>query len=183
METNGRPHPPAETRPAPSRLWLGVVVFGLILMVPVFLALVVFPLFQQETFTSLDEVRPGSIRSMRVHFLVRPEIAAELDGHPDVGPYYAAEADYEALLAPLRSAEEVAGFTGVRGPLLGEYRILTTDNRRSTIRMYWSRDPNSPDDVSARLRFYVGGESGTKYEGGPAVDVIRAAEAAAERGS
>ena len=181
METNG--HPSADAPPARSRLGLGVVVFGLILTIPVILAVAVFPLFQQEAFTSLDDVRPESIRSMRVQILVRPEIAAELDGRGDVGPYYAAGADFENLLAPLRSAEEVAEFTGGRGPLLGEYRILTDTNRRSTIRMYWSRDPNSPDEVSARLRFVVGGERGTKYEGGPAVDVIRAATAAAERGS
>jgi hypothetical protein len=165
--------------PAPRRLRLGAFILILVLMLPISLIVFVFPFFQQEPFESLTELQPESIRSLQVRLLIRGEIDPSLDKQPDIGPYFADPEDFAALLAPLRTAEEVTAFPDAQGPILGEYRILTQENRRGTIRLYWVRDPGAKAETPARLRFKIGMK---KYEGGTAMAVIAAAEAAEARG-
>ncbi|MCZ2343721.1 MAG: hypothetical protein LC104_18285 [Bacteroidales bacterium] len=179
MHTNGHSAAtPAPTSP-PRRLWLGALILILVLMLPISLIVFVFPFFQQEPFESLNELQPESIRSLQVRLLIRAEIDASLEGQSDIGPYFADSTDFAALLEPLRVAKEVTAFPDAQGPILGEYRILTQENRRGTIRLYWVRDPGAKADSPARLRFKIGMK---KYEGGTAIAVIRAAEVAAARG-
>jgi hypothetical protein len=166
-------------RQSRKRLWLGATILALILLVPVILAWFVFPLLAQEPFTSLAEIQPDAIQSLQVRLLIRGEIDPELSNQPDIGPYYAAAEDIPRLLAPLKDAVEVPEFPTAQGPLLGEYRILTQENRRGTIRLYWVRDPSHPSGAIPRLRFKIGTH---KYEGGTAMAVIAAAADAATRG-
>lgn len=180
MSTNGSPTPVAKPPAAPSRLWLGAAFIGLVLMIPIFVGFVIFPLFQQQAFESLDELQADSIQSIEVRILVRPEIAPMLANRGDIGPFRADPVDFAELLEPLRAAEDVVTFPDAQGPILGEYRILLNDNRRGTIRLYWDRDPSAPPDSSARLRFKIGSK---KYEGGSAEAVVRVAAAAEERGT
>jgi hypothetical protein len=182
---------PTGTNPA-KRI---VLIVLLLLLVPVGLALVLFPLLSEQPFDSVDELDPATIKSLNVFLLNR----RELDGGEDVGPYTAAPEDYPALLAPLKGATRVDEFPGVRGPLLGEYRVRTTTGRRGTIRLYWVKFPGSEIGLGgavgsaglwwaveaghapvARLRFQVGER---KFVGGSASEVIRVAEAAAPRGT
>ena len=171
-------HPILPRRPR-QRIWLGAGILGLVLLVPVILALFVFPLLSQEPFTSLAEIQPAAIQSLQVRLLIRGEIDPQLANQPDIGPYYAALEDFPKLLAPLQEAVEVPEFPSAQGPLLGEYRILTKENRRGTIRLYWMRDPATSAGSMARLRFKIGTH---KYEGGQALAVIQAAADAAQRG-
>ena len=187
----------APARPKPRtarRLVVGVL---LVLLVPIVLAFVLFPLLQEQPFDSASDIDPTAVQSLRVFVLNRKE----LDGGQDVGPYLAATGDYSALLAPLREAREVATYPDARGPWLAEYRVLLTSGRRGTIRLYWSRPSGGwkggPTFASVGgaaalgeaaeaghvppvvLRFQIGPR---KYEGGSAAELIRTAEAAAARG-
>lgn len=185
MHANGRPPDPTPDPTAPSpavlspagpRVVRRIVLFSLaFLLVPVGLIFLVFPYLLDEPFTSVDDLDPAKVRSLRVHLLNR----TELDGGADVGPFHAAAADFAGLLAPVRAVPEVPDFPNARGPWLGEFRVLTTDGRRGRIRFYWVRDPHHPSDPP-RLRFQIGG---TKFEGGRVADVIAAAEAAEPRGT
>ena len=184
MHTNGQPLPPrpggstGPHAPPPAggntarRITLFVLGF---LAVPVALIFLVFPFLSDEPFATVDELAPQNIASLRVSVVNR----AELDGGEDVGPYLAAEADFAALLAPLKSVPEVEQFPNARGPWLGEYRVMTREGRRGRVRFYWVRDPHAPD-VPPRLRFQVGER---KFEGGRADALVKAAEAAKDRGT
>jgi len=189
---------PDPVRPKPRttrRLVVGVL---LVLLVPLVLAFVLFPLLQEQPFDAVGDIDPTAVQSLRVFVLNRKE----LDGGEDVGPYLAAAEDYTALLAPLREAREVPTFPDARGPWLAEYRVLLTSGRRGTIRLYWSRPSGTwkggPALAAAGgtaalgeaataghvppvvLRFQIGSR---KYEGGTAIELIRAAETAAARGT
>ena len=106
---------------------------------------------------------------LRVHVLNRQG----LDNGRDIGPYPAGPAAVPGLLAVLKPVPEVADFDGARGPLLGEYRVVTTAGRKGTIRFYWQRPGGDPDAVP-RLRFQIGPH---KFQGGTAAALIAAAEA------
>jgi hypothetical protein len=174
-------------------LWIALGVL-LVLLLPVGLATLLFPLLQGQPFESPGEIRPEAIESLRVFLLNR----RELDGGADVGPYFAAESDYDALLAPIQAVPWVADFPDARGPWLGEYRIVTKDGRKGTIRFYWTAPlplPAMPpvrltlgqNEITVlpaltwphRLRFQIGPN---KFEGGDTASLIRAAEACASRG-
>jgi hypothetical protein len=180
MHTNGQhlpPRPAGTTEPpggsnVARRITLIVLGF---LVVPVALIFLVFPFLFDEPFATVDELAPENIASLRVTLVNR----SELDGGEDVGPYLAANADFAGLLAPFKSIPEVEQFPNARGPWLGEFRVLTKDGRRGRIRFYWVRDPQTPE-IPARLRFQVGER---KFEGGRADTLIKAAEAAKERGT
>lgn len=179
MHTNGQPAAAPIPASPPRRIWLGALILILVLMLPISLIVFVFPFFQQEPFDSLTELQPESIRSLQVRLLIRAEIDPSLAGQSDIGPYFADPADFAALLAPLRSAKEVTAFPDAQGPILGEYRVLTQENRRGTIRLYWVRDPGAKSETPARLRFKIGMK---KYEGGTAMAVVHAVADAAARG-
>jgi hypothetical protein len=170
---------------------LGVLV---VLLLPIVLATLLFPLLQEQPFESPEDIRPEKIESLRVFLLNR----RELDGGEDVGPYFAAESDYATLLAPLQDVPSVADFPDARGPWLGEYRIVTRDGRKGTIRFYWTKPLQLPEvrpvrfsvgelDLEVfpaltwphRLRFQIGEH---KFEGGETATLIRAAELCAQRG-
>ena len=145
---------------------------GLILLIPVGLFFVVFPLLMEQPFDSVDEVKPENIRSLRVKILNR----SKFDGGDDLGPYIADPADYAVLLKPLETVPTIADFPDARGPWLGEYRIVTNDGRRGTIMFYYqSRTP----EMVPQLRFQIGS---IKFQGGQARAVIDAATTAAARG-
>lgn len=189
---------PAPARPKPRtarRLVVGVL---LVLLVPVGLAVFLFPLMTAQPFDAVEEIDPAEVTSLRVFVMNRKEF----DGGQDVGPYLAAAEDYPALLAPLRAAREVGPFADARGPWLAEYRVLLTSGRRGTIRVYWSRPSGRWRGDAAfaamggaaalaeaeegghvpptALRFQIGPR---KYEGGSAVELVRAAESGAARGT
>lgn len=188
--------PPARGRSVGRRVAVGV---GLILLVPVGLAVIVFPFLADQPFETVADIRPEEVRSVRVWMLNR----TELDGGPDVGPFIAARNDLPALLAPLAGATDVSQYPDARGPWLGEYRIRTVTGRRGTIRLYWTRRPVEIAHLTAvgaaggglafdsavsraelrptevRLRFQIGDK---RYDGGSAHALIAAVEAAAARG-
>lgn len=188
--------PPARPKPRTAR-WVVVGVL-LVLLLPLLVAFVLVPLLLEQPFESAEEIDPDAVKSLRVFVLNRKE----LDGGRDVGPYLAAAGDYPALLAPLREAREVGSFPDARGPWLAEYRVLLKSGRKGTIRLYWSRPPGGWKGATAfaaagggaalagaveaghappvTLRFQIGPR---RYEGGSAAGLIRAAEAAAERGT
>lgn len=153
------------TRPAGSSTGKRIVLLVLLMMVvPLTLAVVVFPFLREQPFDSVDELTPETIHSMRVWLLNRKE----LDGGKDIGPYYVAPEDYAALLGPLKAVPEVEQFPDARGPWLGEVRIRTTTGRKGTIRLYWSKPTSAP----ARLRFVIGEH---KYEGERVEEFIKQA--------
>jgi hypothetical protein len=188
--------PPPRPKPRTMR-WVVVGVL-VVLLLPAVVAFVLVPLLLEQPFESAEEIDPAAVKQLRVFVLNRKE----LDGGRDVGPYLAAAEDYPALLAPLREAHEVTSFPDARGPWLAEYRVLLTSGRKGTIRLYWSRPQGgwagAPAFAAAgggaavtaaaearqvppvTLRFQIGPR---KYEGGSATGLIRAAEAAAERGT
>lgn len=175
------------------------IVAGLLLLLPVGLAVGVFPFLVEQPFDSVEQIRPEHVRSVRVWVLNR----TDLDGGPDVGPFVAAAGDIQPLLAPLANAAEVSDYLDARGPWLGEYRIRTVTGRRGTIRLYWTRRPaelasltvvgavaggalyeRSVDraelrPTEVRLRFQIGDK---RYDGGSAHALIAAVEDAASRG-
>ncbi len=172
MDPDPRPietAPPSAGPHVTRRIVLYVLAF---LLVPVVLAVGLFPYLLDEPFSSVDDLDPAKIRSLRVYLLNR----GELDGGEDIGPYYAAESDFPSLLKPLREVPEVQEFPNARGPWLGEYRILTQDGRRGRIRFYYVR-PGGNREAPARLRFQIGDK---KFEGGRADTIVQAAEAARE---
>jgi hypothetical protein len=176
MSTDARP-----VRPRTGRRTALLVLLLVLLVVPAVYLLaffVVIPLLQGQPFQSPAELRAEDIKSLRVHLLNRKE----LDQGEDVGPYYADPADYEALLAPLKTAAEVGQYPDARGPFLGEYRVLLNTGRKGTIKLYWSRSPGpatKDGPPPARLRFEIGGH---KFEGGPAGALIQVVEECAARG-
>jgi hypothetical protein len=189
---------PAKGRSVGRRV---AVVAGLLLLLPVGLAVGVFPFLTDQPFDAVTDIRPADVQSVRVWMLNR----TELDGGPDVGPFLAAREDWPALLAPLTGARDVSesNFPDARGPWLGEYRIRTVTGRRGTVRLYWTRRPVEMADLAAvgavgggpafdqsirrvelrptevRLRFQIGDKW---YDGGSAHTLIAAVEAAAPRG-
>jgi hypothetical protein len=169
------------TRPRTARKVTLAVFLAFFLLVPVVYGLVFFvviPLLQGRAFDTPAELTAGDIESLRVHLLNRKE----LDGGEDVGPYFAAPEDFEALLAPLKAAEEVGEFPDAQGPFLGEYRVVLKSGRKEPIRLYWSRPPGvQPDGTPhpARLRFKIGNRL---FEGAAAQAVVHAALASEPRG-
>ena len=159
--------PDAAVVPRPNygpKLVLGLAV---VLVVPLVLILVVFPLILTQPFDRVEDLNPADVASLRVQVLDRQH----LDNGPDIGPYVAAESAVPALLAVLKPVPEVDEFVDARGPLLGEYRILTTAGRKGTIRFYWQRPGGNPN-AEPRLRFVIGPH---KFEGGAAAGFIAAA--------
>ena len=157
--------PPARPNYGP-RLVLGLAV---VLVVPLVLILVVFPLLLTQPFDRVEDLNPAEVASLRVHVLNRQYV----DNGDDIGPYAAPAEAVPALLAVLAPVPEVAEFADARGPLLGEYRVVTTAGRKGTIRFYWQRPGGDPAAVP-RLRFQIGPH---KFEGGTAAALIAAAEA------
>lgn len=145
---------------------------GLILLIPVALFFIVFPLLMEQSFDSVEQLKAENIRSLRVQILNRSEI----DGGDDVGPFLADPVDYPLLLAPLAAVPTTPEFADARGPWLGDYRIVTNDGRRGTIKFYYHK--LTPTAVPA-LRFQIGG---IKYEGSQAKAVIDAVTTASARG-
>lgn len=184
MEGNGRPirrdprdddpWGPSFNEPAPARtgngLRIAAFLFALML-IPVLSAALIFPGLSGQAFQSVSEIDPTQIKWMSVRMLNR----AELDGGPDVGPYYAAPEDYAKLLEPLKAVPAVPDFDGAKGPWLGEYRIMVANGRRATIRFYWHRDPRNASDTPAKLRFAIGDK---KYERDTAAALVLVAAAA-----
>lgn len=168
-----------------------------LLIVPVLLALVVFPSLSDLPFESVTQLDPAEVESLTVRLLNR----TELDGGDDVGPYYAAPEDIARLLAPLRGVPEVAGFPDARGPWLGEYRVRTRAGSKGTIRLYWVRSAEDERALpgfealygeaayrsataalqlpAARLRIEIGHHT---FEGYAVAELIRAVEAGQSRG-
>jgi hypothetical protein len=110
-----------------------------------------------------------------VHLLNRQEV----DKGEDVGPFYADPADIPTLLDALRAATPVPAWDGARGPWLGEFRVMTTEGRRGTIRLYWHRPPQREADSVPTLRVQVGPNL---FEGGDLRQVIAIAEESQKRG-
>lgn len=168
------------------------VALSLAVLLPVGLAVGLFPLMSGGPFDSLDTIDPTTVAGLRVHVLNR----AGLDGGEDVGPFEAASADYPALLSPLHGLTPLASRPEVVGPWLGEYRIRTLGSRRATIRLYWTKRPDTGQTVTPAaiagpavvhgrpelvpgmfaLRAQVGGNW---FEGGQPLTLIAAVEAAA----
>ena len=144
-----------------------VVGLAVVMLLPLTLIFVVFPLFASEPFTSVEELEPENIASLRVQLLNRQGI----DDGPDVGPYSAKPGDVPGLLDALRSAPEVENFDGARGPWLGEYRVVTKTGRRGTVRFYWQ--PAMAPGGSQTLRYKIGER---KFEGGDLKRLIAAIE-------
>ena len=160
------------TRSHGPKLVLGLVI---VMLVPLALIFGLFPLLVDGAFDRVEELEAGNIRSLQVHILNRQGV----DDGPDVRPYSAAPEDFGPLLAAVKQVPEVADFSGVRGPWLGEYRVVTTAGRRGTIRFYWQPSPTGDPRAEPVLRFQIGPH---KFEGGGARRLIAAAEAAQERG-
>jgi hypothetical protein len=153
---------------------IALVVF-LLMLIPVLSAALIFPAFNSQAFNSVGEIDPAQIKWLTVRLYNR----AELDGGGDVGPYYASSEDYAKLLAPLESVPAVEEFVGARGPWLGEYRVMMTNGRRATIKLYWQRRPQDPPTAPVKLRFQVGDH---RYEGGTAAEVTTVAVECETRG-
>lgn len=173
-----------------------LVALSLAVLLPVGLAVGLFPLLAGSPFDSPDAIEPAAVAGLRVHVLNR----AGLDGGEDVGPFQANPADFPALLAPLRGLAPLADKPDVVGPWLGEYRVRTPQGRRATVRLYWTQRPDTgqadtpaaaagpavlrgrPELVPGAfaLRVQVGGRW---FEGGQPLAVVAAAEAAAARGT
>lgn len=168
-----------------------------LMLLPVGLAVLVFPLLAGSPFDSVEAIDPARVKSLRVFVLNRKEF----DGGEDVGPYLARSEDVRSLLRPLAGLTPLDAPPGnARGPWLGEYRVRTDAGRRGTVRFYWSRRPdtgqaNTPAAVAGpavlngrpelvpgayALRVVVGDRW---YEGGNPLAVIAAAEAAAKAGT
>jgi len=160
----------ATTRPRHTKKLL--LFLGLILLVPVALLFLVFPLLMEQPFDSVEQLKTENIRSLRVQILNRSQI----DGGDDLGPFLADPADYAMLLAPLSAVPTIADYPDARGPWIGDYRILTNNGRRGTIKFYFHK--LTPTAVPA-LRFQIGQ---IKYEGGQAQTIIDAARTASARG-
>jgi hypothetical protein len=167
------PNPETSAKPRYGRK---ILLFMIpIMLMPVFLAFVLFPALMEQPFETADDIQPQNIASIRVHILNR----RELDSGDDIMPFFADEQDYARLLNPLLSVPESAGYTDARGPWFGEYRILTKSGRKGTIRLYWSK-PNPAAEVQyAKLRFQIGKKT---FEGGSVQDVIESAKLAEGRG-
>ncbi|MGL6074806.1 MAG: hypothetical protein ACRC8S_11650 [Fimbriiglobus sp.] len=167
---------PDEPPLAKPRYGLKIVLFMIpIMTVPVLLIFVLFPFLMEQPFESAADVKPENIASIRVHILNRKEF----DGGEDIAPYFADEADFATLLTPLLNVPETSNFPDARGPWLGEYRILTKNGRKDTIRLYWSKPRPSALPETATLRFQIGKN---KFEGGSVLAVINAAKTAEARG-
>jgi hypothetical protein len=156
-----------------------------LMLLPVGLAACLFPLLAGGPFESPDGIDPAAVDSLRVFVLNR----SELDGGDDIGPFQASADDIPALLAPLRGLTPLpAPPESARGPWLGEYRVRTTDRRRGTVRLYWSRQahpaaaaaagPAAAGPTRPVLRAVVGDRW---FEGGDPRAVIAAATAAVGR--
>lgn len=164
--------------PAPRPRYARRIVLAMIpvLAVPLLLIFVLFPMMMSRPFDSIDELRPDNIATFRVEILNRKD----LDQGDDITPYFADEADYRLLLAPLLEVPEADDFVGARGPWMGEYRIVTKTGRRGdSIKLYWTKRLTDGPGVPARLRFQIGNK---KFEGGTAQAVIDAAKTASARG-
>ncbi len=188
--------PAADGQPAGgSTVGKRVTLLALLLMLlPVGLAVGLFPLLSGGPFDSVDAIDPAAVKSLDVRLFNR----AELDGGFDVGPFRARPEDVPALLAPLTGLAPLAGPPAdARGPWLGEYRVRTTTGRRGTVRFYWSRRPDvgqgappaavaGPAILTTRPELVPGAfvlrvVAGDKwYEGGNPLAVVAAAEAAAD---
>ncbi len=166
------PMPPAVPPPKRIRAWQIVLLVCLALLVPVGLVVVLFPLLSEQAFESADELSAENVESVRVFLLNRKE----LDGsNSDVGPYFAAPDDFDAILASLKSVPEVEQYPDARGPWLGELRVRLKNGRKGTIKLYWTRKPGEV----ARLRFQIGNR---KFEGGSAEAFVKIAVDAEGRG-
>jgi len=186
----------ADGRPAGGRRVgrrVTLVALSLAVLLPVGLAVGLFPLLRGGPFDSPDAIHPADVAWLRVRLLNRPG----LDGGEDVKPFVANPADYAALLAPLRGLTPLPEKPAVPGPWLGEYRIHTVGGRRSTMMLYWTKRPDTGQEFAPAalagpaalwgrqelvpgvfaLRVQVGGKW---YDGGQPLAVIAAAEAAAE---
>lgn len=142
-----------------------------VVLAPVLLAVCLFPLL--KPYDAIEEVRADDIASFRVHVLNRKEI----DGGAEIDPFFADADDYPALLRRLAGVPEVSGFDGARGPWLGEYRVVTKDGRKLTVRFYWARTAGGGQEPV--LRFQVGSRF---FEGGTAESLIVVAKTAEGRG-
>jgi hypothetical protein len=181
---DGRPGRPAGGNNRVGRR-VTLLALSLAVLLPVGLAVVVFPLLAGDPFDSPDAIDPAAVKSLEVRVLNRKE----LDGGEDIGPYFARPADVPALLAPLRGLTPLDAKPAVVGPWLGEYRIRTTGGRRGTVRFYWHRTTPHADAAMAvtgaavlrrpelvpgafGLRVQVGGRW---FEGGQPLAVVAAA--------
>ena len=183
--------------PKPMGRLIGCIV-SLIVLGAIGLGFALYYLLPGQAVNSIDELDTASIKSFRVYFLNRKE----LDEGDDIGPYFASPADYDTLLKPLRSLEEVDDFPNAKGPWLGEYRIGMKNGRNATIKIYWSRPAGGQEMLApfgsltgsaaainaqyskhippAELRIQIGPY---KAMGGSAMDLVQRAEECAPRGT
>lgn len=166
--------PPVPANPEPEKpkmLGKMLLYLALIMLVPFTLIKYVFPLIDPPV-VAIEELKPENIQWFRVQVLNRQGV----DDGPDIGPYYADPLDFALLLSALQNVPEVASndYPDARGPWLGEYRLVTLDGRKPTIRFYWVRQ-----GAEVRLRFQIGKH---KFEGGTAAELIRVARTAQARG-
>lgn len=187
MTSDGRPPAPQDSRgPGPLPPGRGaarvaplarrvLVLSGVLLVLPLAVAFASILTLLGQPFGGVGEIDPADVRWLSVRLLNR----AEVDGGGDVGPFYADPADVPALLDSLRGAAPVPAWAGARGPWFGEFRVMTAEGRRGTVRLYWHRPPQAPLDRPPVLRVQVGPNL---YEGGDVRGVIAAAEAAQGRG-
>jgi len=159
--------PPKKIKP-----WQIVLLVCLVLLIPVGLIFVLFPLLSETPFESADELSPENVDSVRVFLLNRKELDGSTD---DVGPFFAATDDFNAIFASLKSVPEVEQYPDARGPWLGELRVRLKNGRKGTIKLYWTRKPGE----AARLRFQIGNH---KFEGGSAEAFVKIAVEAEGRG-
>jgi len=163
----------AQSQLRPSHTKKLLLFLGVIMLVPLALLFLVFPLLSEQSFDSAEQLKPEAISSLRVQILNRSKI----DGGDDIGPFLADPADFAALLAPLTTVPSVENYPDAVGPWFGDYRIVTNDGRRGTIKFYYHM--RTPESIPA-LRFKIGQ---VQYEGGRAQRVVDAAKAASGRGS
>ena len=184
MEGNGRPIPrdPGESPRGPSLDTppgtgrnIAVLVF-LLMLVPVLAAALVFPALRSQPFALVSEIDPAQVKWIKVQLVNR----TELDGGADVGPFYADPSDHAKLLDALKDLKPVEAFGGAKGPWLGDYRVMLTNGRRATLKLYWHRSPSARPTAPATLRMQI--DDGHRFEGGTTAAVVAAATEAEARG-